>query len=175
MDEATRKLLADALEKHEACVKATAGIRDQQEIVRRLVDIETKAWSESALEIENRPMTYRHLLSDLHELGAVQERYANCKHDYLKAIAAQRYAELLRSVGDMNKLMELAVKAQPGLRPFVILQLQARLPAALEEVAPQGIPAWFVHLLRQPHEVSNFLSQTACKALMGKVQTLLGS
>lgn len=175
MDEATRKLLAEALEKHVACVKATAGIRDQQDVVKRLVDIENKVWSESALEVENQPMTYRHLLSDLHELAAVEERYARCKHDYLKGIVAQRYAELLGSVTDMGKLMELAVRAQPGLRPFVILQLQARLPAALEEVAPKGIPAWFVHLLRQPHEVSNFLSQTACKALMGKVEALLAS
>ncbi|MGA7799924.1 MAG: hypothetical protein WCC36_03855 [Gammaproteobacteria bacterium] len=175
MDESTRKLLKDSLEKHEACVKATAGVRDQQEIISQLVDIEGKAWSESALEVENRPMTYRHLLSNLHELSLVEERYAACEHDYLKAISAHRYAELLGSVTDMGQLMGLAVRAHPGLRPFVILRLQEQLPKALKDMAPGTPPPWFVHLLRQPHEVSNFLSQGACRTLMEKVQELLAA
>ncbi|MEJ2645649.1 MAG: hypothetical protein P8180_12095 [Gammaproteobacteria bacterium] len=173
MDESTRKLLVGALEKHEACVKATAGIGDQQQVISQLVDIESQAWSESALEVENRPMTYRHLLSHLNELALVEERYAACEHDYLKAIAAQRYAELLGSVTDMGKLMELAVRAHPGLRPFVILRLQDELPAALKEVSAGAVPGWLVHLLRQPHEVSNFLSQSSCRVLMEKVQELV--
>ncbi|MEJ2686417.1 MAG: hypothetical protein P8124_04265 [Gammaproteobacteria bacterium] len=172
MDESTRKLLVGALEKHEACVNATSGVSDQQQVISQLVDIERQAWSESALEVENRPMTYRHLLSNLHELSLVEERYAACEHDYLKAIAAQRYAELLGSVTDMGQLMELAVRAHPGLRPFVILRLQDELPTALKDVSADAIPAWLVHLLRQPHEVSNFLSQSTCRVLMEKVQEL---
>ena len=173
MDESTRKLSVGALEKHEACVKATAGIGDQQQVISQLVDIESQAWSESALEVENRPMTYRHLLSNLHELSLVEERYAACEHDYLKAIAAQRYAELLGTVTDMGQLMELAVRAHPGLRPFVILRLQSELPAALKDVSADAVPGWLVHLLRQPHEVSNFLSQSSCRVLMEKVQELV--
>ena len=173
MDETNRKLLAEVLKKHETCLHGIETVTEQGDIIARLVEIEQLSWSESALEVENRPMTYRFLLSKLQDLALVEERYAACEHDYLKAIAAQRYAELLSDVTDMERLMELAVRVQPMLRPFVILQLQAKLPAALKGITPDALPKWFVHLLRQPHEVSNFFSQATCSALMKKVQSLL--
>ncbi|HKK13833.1 MAG TPA: hypothetical protein VKA14_04155 [Gammaproteobacteria bacterium] len=175
MDDSCRKLLAGALEKHRLCTETVADVNEKQEILRQLVEVEEKAWSESALEVENRPMIYRHLLSHLDDLGLVEERYSACEHDYLKAIAAQRYAELLGTVDDMAMLMELAVRANPGLRSFVILRLQEKLPMALEKVSAQDIPKWFLHLLAQPHEVSNFLSQASCRAVMDKVEVLLAA
>jgi len=175
MDNSTRKLLAEALEMHEACARESTAAAGRDEVIRQLVEMERAAWSESALEIENRPMHYRYLLSKLEDLASVEERHRACEHDYLKAIAAQRYAELLGTVTDMDTLMELAVSAAPELRPFVLLQFQAQLPAALARLSADAPPRWLVHLLRQPHEVSNFLSQENCRALMEKVRELLAA
>jgi hypothetical protein len=175
MNEATRKQLAEAAARHEACMRGIAGVHDQAEAVRRLVRIEREAWSESPVEAENRPLEYRHLLSLVDDLAAIEARYAACEHVHLREIAAQRYAEALGGITDMQRLMELAVRAHPDLRRLAILRFQQRLPEALYEVKPEAIPRWFTRLLMQPSEMSNFLSQTSCQAVVGKVHELLDS
>jgi hypothetical protein len=174
MNEATRKQLSDAASRHEACLRSIAGVHNQAEAVRRLVQIEREAWSESQLEAENRPLEYCHLLSLVDDLSAIEARYAACEHAHLKEIVAQRYAEALEGIGDMPRLMELAVRAHPDLRRLAILRFQQRLPDALREVKPEAIPRWFTRLLMQPSEMSNFLRQSSCRAVIGKVQELLG-
>lgn len=173
MDERTRTLLSEALQWHEACERDMAGVRDEEEALRQMVRIEHETWSESALIPENRPLTYRHLLSLVRDPGVIEQRYAECKQDYLRAIIAQRYAEVLADVNDMGTLTELAERTHHDLRPFVILRLQQVLPDALRTVSPDNLPSWFVRLLRQPWEVRNFLSQPTCAALSRKLQGLL--
>jgi hypothetical protein len=173
MNESTRKLLSGALAKHESCLRDVAGVHGQGEVIRRLVEIEQKAWSESPVEAENLPLTYRHLLTHLHDPSLIEQRYGACEHDYLKAIAAQRYAELLGTLTDVGQLMELAVKAHVALRPFVILRFQQLLADALKSVSADAMPRWFTRLLMQPSEMLDFLSQSSCNLLMGKVEGLL--
>lgn len=175
MDELNRNLMQDALERHDACLRSMSDVHDRSGIIARLVEIEGEAWSESPLEVENRPMLYRHLLSVLDDLSLVEERYAACENDYLKQLSGERYAELLEAITDVDRLMELSVRAHPGLRPFVILRLQHVLPDALKAVSAQSVPKWFTRLLRQPHEVSNFLSQATCNAVIEKVRKLLAN
>ncbi len=57
MDEPTRNLLVEALQWHTDCDSSIAGVRDESDAMRRLKEIEQEAWSESALEPENRPLT----------------------------------------------------------------------------------------------------------------------
>ena len=173
MNQATRKLLSDALSKHEVCMSETAGARDQAEIVRRLVEIERECWCESPVEVENEPMTYRHLLSRLDDLSVIEQRYAACEHSYLKEALALRYWEILGGITDMDELMRLAVQAHPGLRVFAILRFQERLPEALEGLSPDEIPQWFTRFLAQPAEMSNYVSQSSCLGIMDKVRALL--
>jgi len=173
INEVTRKLLLEALGKHEICLREIAGVHDQAEVLRRLEEIERKSWSETPVEVENRPLIYRHLLSLLDDPVPVERRYAVCEHDYLKAIVAQRYWELLAGVTDMAKLMELAIQAHPGLRMFAVLRFQERLPEALRGISPAKIPRWFTHLLAQPSEMADFLSQASCRAVIDKARALL--
>jgi hypothetical protein len=173
MNESTRKMLSEALVKHETCMRDVAGVHGRADVLRHLVEIEQKTWSESAVEVDNRPLTYRHLLTHLNDPPLIEERYGACEHDYLKAIVAQRYAELLGTLTDMAQLMELAVKAHVALRPFVILRFQQMLPDALKSVSADAIPRWFTHLLMQPSEMLNFLSQSSCRLVIGKVEELL--
>lgn len=175
MNETTRKLLAEAVAKHETCMRALSGLRDPAEVVRRLVEIERASWSETPLEAENRPMTYRHLLSLLDDLSLLEQRYAACEHLYLKSIIAQRYWEVLGGVSDMAKLMELAIQAHPGLRDFAVLRFQERLPEALRKVVPGDMPKWYMRLLMQPWEMANFLSQASCRAVIEKTRALLAA
>ena len=60
MNETTRKLLSEALSRHEICMREVSRAQDPAEVVRRLVEIERASWSETPVEAENRPMTYRH-------------------------------------------------------------------------------------------------------------------
>lgn len=173
MNESTRKLLSEALAKHETCMRDVAGAHDQADVLRRLVEIEQKTWSESAVEAEDRPLTYRHLLTELHDLSLIEQRYAACEHDYLKAIVQQRYAELLGTLTDMAQLTELAMKTNVALRPLVILRFQQLLPDALKSVSADAMPRWFTRLLMQPSEMLNFLSQSSCRLVIGKIQELL--
>jgi len=173
MTDVTRKLLSEALSKHELCMREIAGVHDRAEILRRLVEIERETWSESPVEAENRPMTYRHLASLLEDPAVVEQRYAACEHDYLKAILAQRYWELLADITDMAKLMELAIHAHPGLRLLAVLRFQERLPEALKGVSVSEIPRWFIRLLVQPSEMANFLSQSSCRAVIEKTRALV--
>lgn len=174
MNEATRKQLAEAVARHEACLRGIAGVHDQAEAIRRLIGIEREAWSESPVEAENRPLEYRHLLSLVANLAAIEERYAACTHPHLKEIAAQRYAETLQGIDDMQRLMELSAHAHPDLRRLSILRFQQRLPEALRGVSSDALPRWFTRLLMQPSEMANFLSQSSCRAVIGKVNELLG-
>jgi len=173
INDVTRNLLSEALAKHDICLREIAGVRGQAEILSHLEEIERASWSETPVEVENRPMTYRHLLSLLDDPVIVERRYAACEHDYLKAIVAQRYWELLGSVSDMTKLMELAKQAHPGLRMFAVLRFQQRLPEALKGITPAHIPRWFTHLLAQPSEMADFLSQASCRAVADKARALL--
>ena len=173
INEVTRKLLSEALGKHEICLREIAAAHDQAEILRRLDEIERASWSETPVEVENRPLTYRHLLSLLEDPVLIERRYAACEHDYLKSILAQRYWELLAGVTDMTKLMELAIQAHPGLRMFAVLRFQERLPAALRGISRADIPRWFTHLLAQPSEMADFLSQASCRAVIDKARALL--
>jgi hypothetical protein len=175
MNETTRKLLAGALSKHEACLREIAEVHEQKDAVQRLVDIERVSWMETPWEVENRPMTYRHLLSLVHDLSLLEQRYAACEHEYLKTITAQRYWEALGDMNDMTKLMELANQAHPGLRVFAVLRFQERLPDALRSIHPTDVPKWFTHLLMQPSEMANFLSQSSCKAVIDKTRALLAA
>jgi hypothetical protein len=175
MNEVPRNLLSEALAKHDICLHEIAGVHDQGEILRRLVEIERESWSESPVEAENRPMTYRHLLSLLDDPSVIEQRYAACEHDYLKEIVAQRYWEVLAGITDMTKLMELAVRAHPGLRSFAIIRFQERLPQALRDISQDKIPSWFTRLIVQPSEMSNFLSQASCRAVLEKARAFLGS
>ena len=170
INEVTRKLLSESLAKHDICLREIAGVRGQAEILSHLAEIERESWSESPVEVENRPMTYRHLASLLNDPSLIEHRYAACEHDYLRAILAQRYWELLGDVTDMAKLMDLAIRAHPGLRMFAVLRFQERLPDALKGIAPSNIPRWFVHLLVQPSEMANFLSQASCRAVADKAR-----
>jgi len=173
INEVTRKLLSEALAKHDICLQEIAGVHDQAETLRRLEDIERASWSETPVEVENRPMTYRHLLSLLKDPVLVERRYAACEHDYLKAIVAQRYWELLADETDMVKLMELAKRAHPGLRMFAVLRFQQRLADALKTITQSNVPRWFVHLMVQPSEMADFLSQASCRAVADKARALL--
>jgi hypothetical protein len=173
MNETTRQLLAGAVSKHETCLREIAEVRDQAEVLERLVEIERKSWFETPWEAENRPMTYRHLLSLLDDPSLLERRYAACEHEYLRSITAQRYWEALAAVADMTKLMELASQAHPGLRVFAVLRFQERLPEALKRMSPTNIPKWFTRLLMQPSEMANFLSQASCKAVIDKTRALL--
>ena len=175
MDELNRKLLMDAVSRHEVCLRSIANARDQADVVNYLAIMEGETWSESAFEAENRPMEYRHLLSLLDDLPMIEKRYAECGHVYLREIVAQRYAEVLAKVTDMAQLMSLAAHAHPDLRRFVILRFQEMLPQALESVTSDNLPSWFIHLLRQPSEMSNFLSEASCKKVIEKAQALLGA
>jgi hypothetical protein len=175
MNETTRKLLAESVSRHEACMRELSGVRGRAEVVRRLVEIEHASWSETPLEAENRPMTYRHLLSLVDDLPLLEQRYAACEHLYLKSIIAQRYWEVLGGVSDMAKLMELAIQAHPGLRDFAVLRFQERLPEALRKIAPTDVPRWFMRLLMQPWEMANFLSQAFCRAVIEKTRALLAT
>ena len=175
MNETMRRLLSGALGKHDACLREIADVRDQAEAVRRLVDIERASWSETPWEVENRPMAYRHLLSLVDDPSVLEQRYAACEHEYLKTITAQRYWEVLAGVSDMAKLMDFAVRAHPALRVFAVLRFQERLPEALAKIAPSDVPKWFTHLLMQPTEMANFLSQASCKAVVEKTRALLAS
>jgi hypothetical protein len=173
MDELNRKLLTDAVSRHEACLRSIADMRDQAAVVDRLITMESEAWSETSIEVENRPLEYRHLLSLLGDLALIEKRYGDCDHVYLKEIVAQRYAEILRNVTDITQLVSLAVHAHPDLRRLVILRFQELLPQALASVTSDNLPTWFVHLLRQPFEITNFLSEASCKAVIEKAQALL--
>lgn len=175
INEATRKQLSEAAARHEACLRGIAGVRDPTEAIRQLVNIEREAWSESPIEAENRPLEYRHLLSLVEDPAAIEERYAACAHPHLKEIAAQRYAETLQDIDDMQRLMELSAHAHPDLRRLAILRFQQRLPEALRGVSSDALPRWFTRLLMQPSEMANFLSQSSCRAVIGKVHELLGS
>jgi hypothetical protein len=175
MNETTQKLLSGALAKHDACLREIAGVHGQAEAVRRLVEIERASWLETPWEVENRPMAYRHLLSLLDDLTVLEQRYAACEHEYLKTITAQRYWEVLGSVTDMAKLMDLALRAHPALRVLAVLRFQERLPEALAKIAASDVPKWFTHLLTQPSEMANFLSQASCKAVVEKTRALLAS
>ena len=175
MNETQRKLLAGALSKHDACMREIAEVRDESQAVRHLVEIERMSWLETPWEVENRPMTYRHLLSLVHDLSVLEQRYAACEHEYLKTITAQRYWEVLGDITDMTKLMELAIRAHPGLRVFAVLRFQERLPEALKRIAPTDIPKWFTRLLMQPSEMANFLSQASCKAVIDRTRALLAA
>jgi hypothetical protein len=175
MNETTRKLLTEAVSRHEACVRELSGVRGRGEVVRRLVEIEHASWSETPLEAENRPMTYRHLLSLVDDLPLLEQRYAACEHLYLRSIIAQRYWEVLGGVSDMAKLMELAIQAHPGLRDFAVLRFQEHLPDALRKIAATDIPKWFIRLLMQPWEMANFLSQESCKAVIEKTRALVAA
>ena len=173
MNETTRKLLSEALSRHEICMREVSRAQDPAEVVRRLVEIERASWSETPVEAENRPMTYRHLLSLVDDPSLLEQRYGACEHLYLQSIIAQRYWEVLAGVSDMTKLTELAIQAHPGLRVFAVLRFQERLPNALKRVSPTEIPRWFIRLLMQPSEMANFLSQAACKAVIDKTRDLL--
>lgn len=174
-DEPTRNLLAEALRWHAACDSTISGVQNEGDALRRLKQIEQEAWSESALEPENWPLTYRHLLSLVQDAKLIEQRHAECKNDYLKSIIVQRYAEIVAGITDMEKLTELAVRAKPDLRPFVILRLQEVLPDALATVSPENVPSWFVRMLREPWHVRNYLSQPTCSALVAKLQDLLAA
>jgi len=173
LNEATRNLLKEAVSKHETCMKEVGSAGDEQDVLRRLAEIEAETWSESAVEVDNRPMVYRHLVSLLDNLAVIEKRYADCEHDYLKAILAQRYWELLASVEAMAKLMDIAAHAHPGLRLLAVLRFQEALPNALSRISEQKIPRWFIRLLAQPSEMADFLSQASCRAVVEKAQRLL--
>ncbi len=173
INQATRKLLLEALAKHEICLREIAGVRDLAEMLRRLDEIERQSWSETPVEVENRPLTYRHLLSLLEDPSLIERRRAACGHDYLKVILAQRFWERLAGVTDMAKLMELATQAHPGLRMFAVLRFQERLPEALRGIARADIPRWFIRLLVQLSEMANFLSQASCRAVIDETRALL--
>lgn len=175
MDDATRNLLAEALQWHAGCDSSIAGVRNEGEAVRRLKEIEQETWSESSLEPENRPLTYRHLLSLVHDSKLVEQRRAECKNDYLNSIIGQRYAEILAGISDIEKLTDMAVRTHPDLRPFVILRLQQVLPDALTTVSADNVPSWFVRMLRQPWQVRNYLSQSTCSAMVNKLRDLLAT
>lgn len=175
MDEPTRNLLVEALQWHTECDSSIAGVRDESDAVRRLKEIERETWSESALEPENRPLTYRHLLSLVHDPRLIEQRRAECKNDYLSSIIGQRYAEILTGIADIETLTDLAVRAHPDLRPFVILRLQEVLPSALKTVSAENVPSWFVRMLRQPWQVRNYLSQSTCSAMVSKLRDLLAA
>lgn len=175
MDEPTRNLLAEALQWHADCDTAIAGVRDEAEAMRRLKEIEQETWSESALQPENRPLTYRHLLSLVKDPRLIEQRRAECKNDYLNSIIGQRYAEILDGISDIETLTDLAVRAHPDLRPFAILRLQEVLPEALNAVSAQNVPGWFVRMLRQPWQVRNYLSQSTCSGVVNKLKELLSA
>jgi hypothetical protein len=175
MNEVTQKLLSEAISKHEVCMRNIAGVHDADEIMRRLKQIEDESWSESQLEVENRPMEYRHLVSLINDLAIIQERYVSCRHTYLKEILALRYAEALAEVTDMGQLTELAGHAHPDLRRLAVLRFQQRLPDALKRLEGEELPRWFARLLAQPSEMANFLSEAACQAVIKKAQALLKS
>lgn len=172
LDEPTRTLLAEALQWHGDCDMSISGVEDELEAVRRLKEIEQQTWSESALEPENRPLIYRHLLSLVQDPKLIEQRRAECNHDYLNSIIGQRYAEILAGISDPDTLTELAVGTHPELRPFVILRLQEVLPEALMTVSRDNMPSWFVRMLRQPWQVRNYLSQPTCSALVHKLKEL---
>jgi hypothetical protein len=173
LDEPTRNLLAEALRWHGNCEMHISGVQDERDAVRRLKEIEQQTWSESALEPENRPLIYRHLLSMVHDPKLIEQRRAECKHDYLNSIIGQRYAELLAGISDPEMLTERAVATHPDLRPFVILRLQEILPQALKTVSRENVPSWFVRMLRQPWQVRNYLSQPTCSTLVAKIKELV--
>ncbi len=108
-----------------------------------------------------------------HCWSMIEKRYAECGHAYPKEIVAHRYFEALGNVTDMTQLMTLAVHAHPDLRRLVILRFQEILPQALSSVTSDNLPTWFIYLLRQSWEMSNFLSEASCRAVVGKAQALL--
>jgi hypothetical protein len=173
LDEPTRNLLSEALQWHSDCDTSIADVHGQDEAIRRLKAIEQETWSESSLEPENRPLTYRHLLSLIDDPKLIEQRRAECKNDYLNSIIGQRYAEILAGVSDIDVLTELAVRTHPDLRTFVILRLQEVLPGALTTVSRENVPSWFTRMLRQPWQVRNYLSQPTCSALVKKLKDLV--
>ncbi len=175
LDESTRSLLAEALRWHGDCETNISGVQNEHDAVRRLKEIEQQTWSESALQPENRPLIYRHLLSLVHDPKLIEQRRGECKHDYLNSIIGQRYAEILEGISDPETLTELAVRTHPDLRPFVILRLQEILPQALTTVSRENVPSWFVRMLRQPWQVRNYLSQPTCSALVTKIKELVAA
>ena len=154
MNEKTQRLLSEALAKHESCLREAAAAKGGAEVVRRLAEIERSSWSETPVEAENRPMAYRHLLSLLDDPALVERRYAECEHEHLRAVVAQRYWEVLGGVTDMARLMDLATRVHPALRMIVVLRFQERLPQALRRISRDAVPGWFLRLLMQPSEMA---------------------
>lgn len=168
-----RQLLIDAISRHKACLQGIAGIRDSTKALRRVIELEEASWSESQIEIENRPLEYRHLMSLTHDPAIIEQRYIECGHDYLKEIIAQRYFEVLGNITDMGKLMALATEVHPDLRRLAVIRFQQMLPKALQEVHARNLPVWFTRLLRQPSEMSNFLSEPSCRAIFEKAKSIV--